>query len=43
VTGLTSKLGADKTFALEVKPQQGAVLNVERTTPARIDTVTDLH
>ncbi len=43
VSGLTTKLGADKTFVLELKPQQGAVLNIERTTPARIDTVTDLH
>jgi flagellin FlaB len=43
VSGLTTALGADTTFVLELKPQQGAVLNIERTTPARIDTVTDLH
>jgi flagellin FlaB len=43
VSGLSPQLGADKTFVLELKPQQGAVLNIERTTPARIDTVTDLH
>jgi len=31
------------TFTLEVKPPTGAVLNVERTTPAYLDTVMDLH
>jgi len=30
-------------FNLEVKPPSGAVLNVERTTPAYLDTVMDLH
>ncbi len=30
------------TFGLEVKPPTGAVLLVERTTPAKIDSVTDL-
>ena len=30
------------TFALEIKPPTGGVLLVERTTPAQIDTVTDL-
>jgi len=31
------------TFTLEVKPPKGAVLNIERTTPAYLDTVMDLH
>jgi len=31
------------TFTLEVKPPSGAVLNIERTTPAYLDTVMDLH
>jgi flagellin FlaB len=34
---------AYKTFALEIKPPTGGVLLVERTAPAQIDTVTDLH
>ena len=33
----------DSTFSLEIKPPSGAVLNVERTTPAYLDTVIDLH
>ena len=36
-------LGTNKTFAIEVLPPQGAVLLIERTTPAKIDPVTDLH
>lgn len=36
-------LGANQTFALEIKPQTGGVILFERTTPAQIDTVTDLH
>jgi flagellin FlaB len=32
-----------QTFALEVKPPSGGVLLVERTAPAQIDDVTDLH
>ena len=32
-----------QTFALEVKPPTGGVLLIERTAPAKIDTVTDLH
>ncbi|MBI2868674.1 MAG: hypothetical protein HYX96_02470 [Chloroflexi bacterium] len=31
------------TFTLEVKPPQGAVLNIERTTPAVLDTVVNLN
>ncbi len=36
-------LTANHTFALEIKPQTGGVILFERTTPAQIDTVTDLH
>jgi flagellin FlaB len=32
-----------KTFTLEVKPAKGAVLTIERTTPAYLDPVIDLH
>ncbi len=33
----------DDTFRLEIKAAKGAVLTVERTTPAYLDTVMDLH
>jgi flagellin FlaB len=36
-------LGPNQSFGIEIKPPQGGVLQMERTTPARIDTVTDLH
>ena len=36
-------LGPDTTFSIEVKPPTGAVLTIERTTPAWIDAVMDLH
>lgn len=39
----TLSLGADTTFNVEVKPPTGAVLYIERTTPAWIDAVMDLH
>ena len=32
-----------QTFGLEIKPPTGGVLLLERTAPAQIDTVTDLH
>jgi len=34
---------ANQTFGIEIKPPTGAVLLIERTAPAQIDTVTDLH
>ena len=40
---LSTNLSTNKTFAIEVVPPSGAVLLIERTTPAKIDTVTDLH
>jgi flagellin FlaB len=39
----TASLTANKTFALEVKPPTGGILLLERTCPAQIDAVTDLH
>lgn len=43
LASLSPKLGTNQTFGIEVKPPVGAVLLMERTTPARIDPVTDLH
>jgi flagellin FlaB len=40
---LTTNLGANSVFVIEVKPPQGAVLNIQRTTPAVIDSVMDLN
>jgi len=37
------KAGPDEVLTLEVKPARGAVLNVERTMPARIKNVNNLH
>jgi archaellin len=39
VSQLSTKLDADVTFTIEVKPDRGSVLLVERTTPAVIDNV----
>jgi len=36
-------VGTNHTFTLEVKPPNGATLNIERTTPAHLDTVMDLQ
>jgi flagellin FlaB len=36
-------IDTDHQFTLEVKPSKGAVLNIQRTTPAFLDTVCDLH
>ena len=43
LSGLATKLGANTAFNLEIKPPKGAVLNVNRTTPAAIQTVMDLN
>ncbi|CAG0947820.1 hypothetical protein ANRL1_04588 [Anaerolineae bacterium] len=40
---LNAALVANKTFALEVKPPTGGTMQIERTCPAAIDVVTDLH
>lgn len=36
-------VATNHTFTLEVKPSKGAVLTVERTTPAYLDTINDMH
>lgn len=33
----------DHQFTMELKPAKGAVLNIQRTTPAFLDTVVDMH
>ena len=40
---LTSTLGIDTTFTLEVIPIKGAVLHIERTTPIFMDTINFLN
>jgi flagellin FlaB len=40
---LTPGLGPNTTFVIEVKPPTGAVLNLQRTTPAYLDVVNDLQ
>ncbi len=40
---LTAKIAANQTFALEIKPPSGGVLQIERTAPAQITKITDLH
>jgi len=40
---LGTDLTVNKTFTIEVKASVGAVLNIERTTPAYIDTIVNLH
>jgi archaeal flagellin FlaB len=43
LSGLDSSLGINTLFAVEIKPPQGGVIVLERTTPAYIDSVMDLH
>lgn len=40
---LVTAITANQTFALEVKPPTGGTLQIERTAPAAITTITDLH
>ncbi len=40
---LGTDLGTNTTFVVEVKPPNGAVLNIQRTTPAGIESVMDLQ
>jgi flagellin FlaB len=40
---LSTAITANQTFALEIKPPTGGVMVIERTAPAQIDQVTDLH
>jgi archaeal flagellin FlaB len=39
----SASIVANMVFALEVKPPTGGILLIERTAPAQIDQVTDLH
>ena len=43
VSGLTTPLVENTQFALEIKPAEGGVVVVERTTPAFLDTIIDLR
>jgi flagellin FlaB len=43
LSGLATKLSANTAFNLEIKPPKGAVLNINRTTPAAIQAVMDLN
>lgn len=40
---LTNTLGINTDFSIEIKPPSGAVLNIQRTTPAYIEAVYDLQ
>lgn len=43
LSGLTTALGTNTEFALEVKPASGGIVIMERTTPAYLDTIVDLR
>jgi len=43
LASLTNKLGINTDFSIEIKPPAGAVLNIQRTTPAYIELVYDLQ
>ena len=43
VTGLVTDLAADGTFTIEIKPEKGSILTIERTLPAVIDLVMNLN
>ncbi|MFW5691001.1 MAG: archaellin/type IV pilin N-terminal domain-containing protein [Chloroflexota bacterium] len=43
VSGITTPLGPNTEFTLEVKPPTGAVLNISRSTPGAIETVMELR
>ena len=43
VDGLTTALATSTQFRIEVKPQIGAILVVERTIPAELKTITNLQ
>ena len=43
INALTTDLTVNKTFTIELKPPHGAVLVIERTTPAYTDTIMNLH
>ena len=39
VSQLPTSLGADRTFTIEVKPDRGSALVIERTTPSTVDNI----
>ena len=41
--GLTTPVDEDDTFILEIKPEKGSVLTIERTIPALVDDVMNLN
>ena len=43
IDALGTDLTVNKTFTIEVKTPVGAILNIERTTPAYIDAIVNLH
>ncbi len=43
LSALSPTLQTNTEFTIEVKPPKGATLTIERTTPAKIDKVMDLH
>ena len=43
VSHLSTRLGANDTFTLEVKPEGGSSLIIQRSTPSNIDVVTSLN
>ena len=43
LTGLSTALVKNSSFTLELKPEKGSVMVIERTTPAVIDAVMDLR
>ena len=43
LAGLTTPLGPNTNFTFEIKPPTGAVLKIERDTPAAIEAVMDLN
>lgn len=43
LTGMTPLLGTSKEFTIQIKPEKGAVLTINRTTPAELKAALDLQ
>lgn len=43
LTSLSPRLSTNTDFTIEIKPPSGAVLNIQRTTPAYLETINDLQ
>ena len=43
LTGLSTALAADVRFTLEIKPEKGSSMIIERTVPAKVDAVMNLN